>query len=322
MKQNPKVFSVILNYNGFEDTKSCINSLKQVEYNNLEIIVVDNASTDGSYERLKKEFPEIIVVLLDRNTGYTGGMNAGAKYAMKHGADYIFLTNNDMVYEPDFLNPLVEKLLSDESIGIVSSKVLYYHNKDIIYCAGADFKFFRCGAVNMYQGLSAKKYGNEPREITSAEGCCLLLKKEVFEKAGFYDERYFIYCEDIDFSDRVREYFKIYYLPQSLVYHKAGAGLGWDDYSPFYYYYFTRNRLMYFTKYSMFKKFYAIIYTYVNSFAKTIVLFKSYLLHKGKRVKTKKAINSLWEGSFEGLKIILGFSIPDSYYMYKPYRTN
>ena len=116
MNSHPKVFAVILNYNGYDDTKNCINSLKKIDYPNYNIIVVDNASTDESYNKLKNEFPRIPVVVTEFNMGYTGGMNAGAKYAMEHDADYILLSNNDMLYESDFLRILIERIETDSSL--------------------------------------------------------------------------------------------------------------------------------------------------------------------------------------------------------------
>jgi len=304
----PKVYAVILNYNGYSDTKNCIISLKKIDYSNINIIVVDNASTDDSYNKLKNDFPEIPVIVTEYNMGYTGGMNAGAKYAIKHNADYILLTNNDILYESDFLKILVEKIESDNRVGIISPKVLYMHDTNMIYCAGAEFKLFRCGAVNMFKGLSSEKFGNVTREITSAEGSCLLIRKDVFEKAGFYNDKYFIYFEDIDFSDRVREHYKIYYEPNSRVYHKTGAGLTWQDYSPFYYYYYSRNRLIYFSKFNLWWKTYAIIFSLINSVAKSLTLLKAYIINKDKRKRIKSGLSSLWEGTYMGLKIILGIT--------------
>ena len=308
MKTYPEVYAVILNYNGYEDTKNCIESLKKVDYSNLRIVIVDNASTDGSYDKFKKKFPEVTVIETQYNMGYTGGMNTGARFAVENKADYILLSNNDMLYEVDFLKILVEKIESDRTVGIISPKVLYMHDTNIIYCAGAEFKLFRCAAVNMYKGMSAENYGNESREITSAEGSCLLIRKEVFDKAGYYNDKYFIYFEDIDFSDRVRKYFKIFYEPQSRVYHKTGAGLTWQDYSPFYYYYFSRNRLIYFSKFNFILKIYAIIFSLIISLAKSLTLIKAYYINKNKRKRIKSAMNSLWEGTYIGLKIILGFT--------------
>ncbi len=307
MKTELKIYAVVLNYNGYKDTINCINSLKLVDYENLNIVIVDNASTDKSYDILKNEFPDIPIVVTEYNKGFTGGMNAGAKYALKNDADYIFLTNNDMLYEKSFLKILVQRIQSDSLIGIVSPKVLYMHDQKTIYCAGAEFKFSYCGSVNMYQGRLSESFGNKAREITSAEGSCFLIKKEVFDKAGFYDERFFIYFEDIDLSDRVRKFFKIFYEPQSIVYHKAGAGLTWKDFSPFYYFYYTRNRLLYFSKKSNFiLKVYATCFTLINSAAKTLVLLKESIFNKNRREKIRMSLVSLWEGTFNGLLIILG----------------
>ncbi len=307
MSSCPKVFAIILNYNGFDYTKNCIKSFQKVKYQNLTLVIVDNSSTDDSYEKLKLEFPELIIIKTGYNSGYTGGMNFGAKYGLENGADYILLSNNDMLYEEDFLSILMDKIESDKNIGVISPKVLYMHDPQIIYCAGAEFKFSHCGSVNLHQGKPTNEFGNEPKEITNAEGSCLLLRREVFEKAGFYDERLFMYFEDLDLSDRVRKFFKIFYEPKSIVYHKAGSGLSWKDFSPLYYYYYTRNRLIYFSRFNVILKFYAIVFTISNSLAKNAILLKEFLLSKDNKQRTKKSIQSLWDGTFTGLKIIFGF---------------
>jgi GT2 family glycosyltransferase len=301
------VYVIILNWNKFDDTKRCIESLKKISYKNAFLIIVDNASSDDSYNQLSKEFPSITLLSSPKNKGYAGGMNIGIEYALSEGADFILLTNNDMTYSENFLEPLVDLANNNSSIGIVSPKVLYMHDPGLIYCAGGEFKLSLCGGVNTYQGKESSGYGNEEREITLAEGSCLLVKKEVFETIGLIDEKYFMYFEDLDFSNRVRKYFKIYYTPKSKVYHKTGAGIRWSDFSPLYYFYYTRNRLLFFSQFNIFIKFYVILFACANSIAKTIVLSKNCLNKTDKTQKSKKAINSLWKGTIEGLKIIVGF---------------
>lgn len=302
----PIVFVVVLNYNGFNETDKCIQSLKSSDYKKLEIIVIDNYSTDDSFFKLKNRYPELISARCERNLGYAGGMNVGAKLAMENGANFILLTNNDMTYSKNFLFPMVSLALKDPQVGIVSPKVLYMHDKNSIYCAGGEFRLHLCGGVNMYQGKAALDFANKIRAISLAEGSCLLIKKEVYEKVGMMNEKFFMYFEDLDFSTRVRKHFKIMYTPESVVYHKTGGGLGWGDYTPLYYFYYTRNRLIFFANYNIFIKIYVMLFTIANSFAKSIILVKILLFQKQKKYKSGKALKSLWNGTYVGIKIILG----------------
>lgn len=299
------VYAIVLHYKNADDTINCVNSLQQCSYKNLKIVVVENFSQNGSGEKIKCALPDLTIIEANQNNGYAGGMNIGARYALQNNADYILLLNNDMLFEPDFIEPLVELSLSDAKIGIVSPKVLYMHDKNKIYCAGGEYKPFRCGAVNMYRGMSANIYGNEIREITSAEGSCLLVKRSVFEKVGFINEDYFMYFEDLDFSTRTREHFKLMYNNNSVVYHKAGAGLNWSNFSPLYYYYFTRNRLYFYRNSNLLMKAYALLYTVANSTSKIIVLLVDSISgNKGKQ--TVILINSIIKGTTDGIKKLFG----------------
>ena len=184
--------------------------------------------------------------------------------------------------------------------------MLYLNERDTIYCAGADFSILFCGSYNPYRGKPSNS-ANKVRRITFAEGSCLLIKRDVFEKIGFIDEKYFMYFEDLDFSERVKEYFEIYYVPSSIIYHKGGAGRDWTNYSPLYYFYNTRNRLLFFSKYNLIIKIYVILFAMINSIAKSIVLLKIYFLYKDRRKKAEKSLNFLWKGMFTGLKNIFTF---------------
>lgn len=304
IKEFPEVFIVILNYNGFDDAKKCIESLKNITYPKYNITVVDNASTDNCVARLKELFPEVPILNSTSNKGYTGGMNLGIKNALDKGAELVMITNNDVVYEKDFLEPLVKQIYKSKEIGIVSPKALYMHDTNLIYCAGGRFNFFRCAAVNQFQGLNKEKYGNEVSEITSAEGSCMLIKAEVFGKAGFFNEDFFMYFEDLEFSDRVRKHYKLMYTPESQIYHKCGAGLKWQDYSPLYYFYFTRNRLFYFKRYNFLGRLYTVIYSIINNSAKAFILFVAWFRFPEKRKNIVNALRAIWNGFFKGIRLL------------------
>lgn len=298
-----RVYAVILNWNNFDDTDKCIHSLLEIKDERIKIVIVDNHSTDNSVELLKEKYLQIPILTTDTNNGYAGGMNIGIKYALDNSANYIIISNNDIIYPKDFLQPLLEIIQSDLSIGIVSPKVLYTYNKQKIYCAGADFNLLRGSGVAAFQGKNTSEFGNEIREISMAEGSCFLARKEVFIKSGLFCEDFFMYFEDLEFSDRVRENFKIFYTPKSIVYHKGGAGFNWKNHSPLYYFYYTRNRYFYFKKYKHPIKIYVLFYSLFVSLAKGLTLVKEFILNKNDRQKYMLCLNSLIRGNSDGIKI-------------------
>ncbi|PJB00122.1 MAG: glycosyltransferase family 2 protein [Ignavibacteriales bacterium CG_4_9_14_3_um_filter_30_11] len=297
----PNVYIIVLNYNNPNETILCLNSLLKVDYPTLNIVIADNASTDSSVEQIKKQFPSLFLLQNKYNKGYAGGMNLGIKYALENNADLILLSNNDMIYPADFLLPLVKALTNEKAVGIVSPKVLYLNDKEKIYCAGGEIKLFRCGGVSMYRNRDEKKYGNKKRDITLAEGACLLVKKVVFVEKGLLSEKYFMYFEDVEFSERISSKFKIKYIPESVVYHKSGAGKTWSEYSPLYYYYFTRNRLLYYSTKNFLINIYVIFFSILNTLSKSILLGIKISTRELGYKNFKKSFSNLWKGLIDGL---------------------
>ena len=135
----PKVDIIILNYNGYKDTIECIKSLQDITYNNIDIIIIDNNSTDNSEYEIKKFISKsnnIQYIQSGKNIGFSGGNNIGIKLSLEKKSDYICLLNNDTVVEPDFLEPLIDIMEKDKSIGITSGKIMYYDEPTKIWCAG------------------------------------------------------------------------------------------------------------------------------------------------------------------------------------------
>lgn len=302
------VYIIVLNYNNYSETINCVNSLKKISYPNATIVIIENCSTNNSKGVLKKEFPDLNIISSEKNNGYSSGMNIGIRFALKNRADFIMVMNNDMLVEENFLEPLVNLISSDDKIGVVSPKVLYMHDRNHIYCAGGEFNIFRCAAVNMYQNMNANDYANEIREITSAEGSCLLVRKEVFQTVGLFDEKYFMYFEDLDFSDKVRTKFKILFQPLAITFHKAGAGQSWANFTDLYYYYFTRNRLLYFSKHKFFIKIYVLIYSLINISAKSTILLTKYFYRKISFADFRKKVFAMWKGFFAGSCTVFRFN--------------
>lgn len=297
-----KICVIILNWNNFSDTEKCVDSLLEINDSRIIPVIVDNHSTDDSVFFLRKKFISIPLIVADKNGGYAYGMNLGIKYALRNDADHILISNNDIIYENNFLSPLIELLQKDNTIGIVSPKVLYTHDKQTIYCSGADFNLLRAAGVAAFQGKNSNGFGNEIREVTMAEGSCFLAKKEVFEKTGLFSEDFFMYFEDLEFSDRVRKHFKIFYTPFSIVYHKGGGGTNWRNHSPLYYYYYTRNRYKYFKSFNFGIKVYVLIYSLLISLLKATTIIFHLLLLPDKIEKNNPRLSSLIKGNADGIR--------------------
>ncbi|MBI2621377.1 MAG: glycosyltransferase family 2 protein [Candidatus Levybacteria bacterium] len=254
-----KVSVVILSYKGHKDSLELLNSLRRINKGNLKlnILIVDNFPKDPIKADIK-DFRDLNleVIYNKKNLGFSGGNNVGIDYCLRNGADYVVILNNDTIVDPFFIAELV-KTAEEENAGIVVPKIYFakgfefhkdrYKERDLgkvlWYAGGAiDWK----NIIGNHRGLDEVDRGqfDEDGETQMATGCCFLVKKEVFEKVGQYDKRYFLYFEDADFSERVkRAGYKIFYNPKSIVWHKnaQSTGVGSDLQT----YFQTRNRLLF-----------------------------------------------------------------------------
>ncbi len=241
---DPKVSIVILNWNGKKDTIPCIESLYRITYSNHDIIIADNGSTDGSCEEIHEKFLDITLIKNKENLGFTGGNNIGINYALKHGADYVLLLNNDTLVEPNFLSELVN-VAELKKAGIVGPRIYYYSLPYILWSAGGSFIPLigkaRTRGINQ---VDSPKY-NVLKKVFWLTGCAILVKKEVFEKIGVLEELYFSNYEDLDFCYKARKAgYSIWYVPSSVIYHKVAQDWGGLD-NPLYIYYQIRNNLLF-----------------------------------------------------------------------------
>ena len=217
---------VVLNWNGAEDTLACLESLAGVISPSCKVFVVDNGSTDGSQEKICAAFPDIELLLLPCNIGYSGGNNAGFRRARELHAEFVIFLNNDTIAGHDFCAPLLDTLQSKPSAGIAVPKIFYQNRPDTIWYAG--------GIVTLSTGLIRhvglrKKNAPEfdrPGVTGYATGCCFAMRCCDFEAIGGFDETFTMYAEDVDLSLRVRSLgMSIEYVPSSRVWHKVSASL-------------------------------------------------------------------------------------------------
>lgn len=243
----PRVYTVVLNWNGKDNTLSCLASLKRLSVKSFlhHCIVVDNGSTDGSQDAIQKEFPEVTCIALTRNEGFTGGNNTGIRRALAQDADYVFILNNDTVVDRSVLEELL-KAFEDSLVGIASPKIHFEKDgKTMIWYAGADVDWENI--YGKHRGVDEPDTGqyDTQDETGYCTGCAMLVKRAVFEKIGLFDERFFAYYEDADFSVRARNAgFKLVYVPKALVFHKNAASSGGTG-SKLQDYFIPRNRLLF-----------------------------------------------------------------------------
>lgn len=243
MKTVPLVSLITLNYNQAEITCALLDSIGQLTYPRIEVIVVDNHSVEDPSPLIQqRQYANTTVIVTDKNLGFAGGNNVGLRQAK---GDFLLLLNNDTEVTPDLIERLLEPFTLDPAIGVTCPKIRYYQQPTVIQYAGYT-------PVNQYTG-QAFSIGNhevdqgqyeQPGVTNFAHGAAMMLRRVVVEQAGLLPELYFLYYEELDWCCRIHQAgYSIYYQPSALVYHKESMTVGKS--SPLKVYYQTRNRLLY-----------------------------------------------------------------------------
>lgn len=245
----PRIGIVILNFNCYPDTSTCLRALAEVTYPNSQVFLVDNGSTDGSGQLLFDEFPSAVSIELTKNFGCPGGRNIGAERALAMGCDYVLFLDDDAIVTREFLEPLVTCLASDATIAGVSGKIFrgmrsQTDHKNVLWFAGsarAWHTWFR------HLGMEREDIGqfDHPQEIPTPVGCLMLVRGDVIKKIGMFSDEYFGYWEEPDWAARAAKIgYRCYFEPRSIVYHNFESGRTGME-TPFYNYLQFRNALIY-----------------------------------------------------------------------------
>ncbi len=233
----PLISVVVLNWNGEQVVEKCLKSLREQTYDPLELIVVDNASTDGSAELVKKGFPEVKVIVNKTNLGFGGGNNVGIQASRGR---YIMMLNNDTRLDPRCIEELRRCIEKNDRYGACASKILLEYEDDLIDAAGIVI----CpDGLSIGRGRLEKgdRY-NEEAEVFFASDCACLYRREMLEDIGLYDEDFFAYADETDMGWRAQlAGWKCAYNPGAIVYHFHSASAG--SYSPFKAFLVERNRI-------------------------------------------------------------------------------
>ncbi len=241
----PKVFIIILNWNGLGDTLECLESVHNLDYPEFETIVIDNGSAEPCSTVIERDYPKVTVIVNEENVGFAEGNNIGIRYGLNRGADYLWLLNNDTVVAPESLSALVEETEKDSRAGIGGSKICYHSAPEKIWFAGAAIDWLK--GISDHTGFGETDRGqyDRVREVERVTGCSMLVRREVIERIGLLDESFFIYAEEVDWCVRARKGgFKCIFVPSSLVYHKVSASASRvGEWKRVFSYYNTRNFL-------------------------------------------------------------------------------
>lgn len=217
MKKNILVSIIIPSWNGAFLLKDCLKSLKKQSYKFIEVIVVDNGSSDDSVKYIKSNFPKFKVIEFSFNQGFSAAVNAGIKESLGR---YIFILNNDTEVEQNCILHLVKAMNKSSKIGMIAAKMLNFYQRDIIDNAGDELDAVGHLLVKGYKKKDGLNF-NKPHPLFLVTGGGSLFRKEVFEKIGYFDESYFMYMEDADLCLRAQlAGFKGLFEPRAIIYHK------------------------------------------------------------------------------------------------------
>ncbi len=250
---------IILNYNQKSDTIACLQSLQKMQHQNinLNLFLIDNASTDDISEVISRKFPEVNLIVNDRNFGFSKGNNIGIKASLLYKSDFVFILNNDTFVSRDLIVELIGAAEKYPKGGIFSPKIFFAkgyetHNErykkaelgKVLWYAGGkmDWK----NVLGTHRGVDEVDQGQyeEIARVSYASGCAMMIRREVIDNIGMFDEKFFLYYEDVDFCERARKKgWEVFYIPKAYLWHKnahssGGTGSTMQDY------YITRNRLL------------------------------------------------------------------------------
>lgn len=244
-----KVAIILINWNGLQFTIDCLHSLRELDYPDFGILLVDNASDNQEAEELKLKFPEIALIQSSSNVGFAGGNNLGIRKALELGYSHLMLLNNDTVVAPDFLKVMLSEFDKFPFLGVVQPLIYLMKDRNQIWNAGGKWNSILGRAISILELKNEKKGRADIKKMGWATGCCMLIKRDAILEVGLLNEQYFAYFEDVEWSLRFRNYgFEIALAPKAIIYHEGGASSKKKHeegtLSPKVFYYHVRNQFL------------------------------------------------------------------------------
>ena len=244
IKNESKIVIVVINYNGFEDTRECLKSLNNVKYNNFNVIVVDNASRDNPIPRLQKDFPEVYYIRTGKNLGFTGGNNIGLEKARELKPKYVFFLNNDTVVSENILSELSIFMDANLDVGIVGPLTYYYDSKVVISFGGAHLNRNTGSIIFLNKGKTPRRLSGEVIYCSFIEGAALFLRMDLATRIGGFNNEYFLTSEESELCIKIADMsYKLAVVTRCSVWHKVSQSMGSG--SELTNYFVFRNKLLF-----------------------------------------------------------------------------
>jgi GT2 family glycosyltransferase len=287
MTGDARVFVIILNWNRKDATIACLESVYRIDYSPLEVIVVDNGSTDGSVAAIKSRFKDVIIIEERTNLGFCAGNNIAIDYGMRRGADLFLVLNNDTLVEPSILRELKASLDSDSSIAAVNPVIVQGASRE--HLCGTRIDWGSGGLCAQYKQDEIERNGRLA-DIDFATWCAVLISRVAVEKIGVLDEEFFCYYEDIDWGVRCRRSgMRTVLHPNPLVYHEGSLSSG-GAFSPMACYYLFRNRMILMRKHAFWARKLQFCAAYIKDFTRQYLL----LMSEGSDDKANAVVCGVW----------------------------
>ncbi len=241
MSETPSVGIVTVNYNSDAFIGEFLDSIRNVQYPNTRLVVVDAASHDGSADEIARRCPEAHLIRCPENVGIARGNNLGAAFCREQELDYALFLNNDTTHEPDFLQALVS---AADARTMTAPRILFAQDPRLISTHAGGFDWNLGLFRDTHHGKPDGPATRRPRELETASFCCMLVPTRAFQEVGPLDERFFMYYEETDFlRGALARGYRLLYVPEAVIYHRESASSGGGWMTPFKQYYATRNRL-------------------------------------------------------------------------------
>ena len=288
--ETPLVTAVILNWNRPDDTVACLDSLAAQNYPRLQTVVVDNGSTDDSVARIQAAHPGATLIAHGENSGFARGVNLGMARALADGAEYLFLLNNDTYLAAD----TVALLVAEADAGLVAPIIYYADAPTRVWSLGGQFNPWLLETTGSLRGTEDAGQWPDRLTVDFVPACALLIRRDVLAEIGHFDERFFIYYEDLDFCLRARQSGRrIQILTQAKLWHKVSLSSGGGD-SPNERYWMGRSSVLYFRKHARWRQLPLILCWRLGSAVKTTWRLMAQ--------KKWTAIRAYWRGLWDGLR--------------------
>ena len=218
----PRVAALVVSYNGGEVLLESLESLSALDYPSFDLVVLDNASTDGTAAAVGERFPEVEVVSVEVNQGSSGGYSLAMDWALRRPYDYLLLLNNDIEVRPDLLTRLVEAAEAYPGAGVVGPKCYFYGRRDHLWSAGGDLRFRESvTAERGYKELDRGQY-ETTEEVGYINGCAMLVRRTAALEVGLFDPHYFMFVDDADYCRRLKDRgWSCLYAARAVLYHRV-----------------------------------------------------------------------------------------------------